>query len=181
MKRFEAKRFRVLNATRFLVVALLIIGTLAGLVSLQSVSASTTCRLACCAKRAAHTGVSCAGGTCHAALKRNRRPTRPRLTSSGADLCGVTRKLETKTRPRAYWSNTGTESVQAEAALGNPCPPECSGTLPNSNSQRNSATISGPVEMGPANLQHIRFASTNARVCEISYRKYAPRGPPVLS
>jgi len=182
MKRIEAKRFRVLSATRFLVAALLIIGTLAGLVSLQSDAASTTCRLACCAKRAAHSAVSCADGTCHASLKRNRRRARQRLSSNpGADLCGLTRKLEMKTQPRADASHTATEPVQITTALGKPCPPECSGTLSNSTSQRNSAAVSGFVEMSPASLQHSSFVSTNARLCEISWRKYAPRGPPVLS
>ena len=178
MNRLMANRFRILGATKILVAAFLLIGTLATVVPLRSVSASTTCRLACCAKRAPHSAGSCADGTCHTSLKRNRRQARHRAVAN--DLCGLVQKSDTKTRPRLEVSAKGTP-IEIASAFGKPCPPECSGTLANSNSQRNSATISGYADANPATVKRPSFTSTRAHLPEMRCGECAPRGPPVLS
>jgi len=179
MNRLPAKRFRYLGALEFLVAALLLFATMAGVAPLQSVSASAACRLACCAKRAAHAARSCADGTCHASLKRTRRSTHRAAVNHTADLCGLTGKPETKTRLRSPVANRGPVPVQVTSAVGKPCPSECSGTLANSNSQRNSAAVSGSVTAASATLHQISFTSTERSLSEARYRECAPRGPPL--
>jgi hypothetical protein len=179
MNRLMANRFRTFGATKILVAALLLIGTLATVVPLRSVSASTTCRLACCARRAPHSAASCADGTCHTSLKRNQRQTRHRTVAN--DLCGLVQKSDTKTRPRSGVSNTEINQRQVASAFGKSCPSDCSGTLANSNSQRNSATISGYADTTPAAVKRLSFTSTRAQLPERPCGECAPRGPPVLS
>jgi hypothetical protein len=181
MNRLAAKRFRVLRVTRFLVAAFLLFGIVASIVPLKSALASPACRLACCAKRASHSAGSCADGSCHASLRR-KRPVRHHSSSNAtSELCGLARKftVDNKTRPRIILASTKTEAAAAMAAFGTPCPSECSGTLANSSSQRNSAAISVSSDADLAAPQRTSILSTHAQLSRVSCRECAPRGPPL--
>jgi hypothetical protein len=180
MNRPTPKHFRVLSVTRLLVAAFLLFGFVAGIVPLPSASASPTCRLACCAKRAAHSAGSCGDGSCHASLRRKRRSVRHDSTSNARELCGLARKfaVDNQTRPRIILASTKTEGAKAMAAFGTPCPSKCSGTLANSSSQRNSAAVSISPDPDTAAPQRTSFHSTHAKLSQVSCRDCAPRGPP---
>jgi hypothetical protein len=183
MNRLAAKRFRVFSAPRFLVAAFLLFGISASVVPLQTVLANPACRLACCAKRTPHSAGSCADGSCHASLKRKRRTARHHTTSNSTrELCGLARKsaVEIKTSPPNNLANTRTEPAEATAALGTPCPTECSGAVANSTSHRNSAATSVSTDAGLVPLQLTSFDSTHAQLSEVSCGECAPRGPPFV-
>jgi hypothetical protein len=182
MNRLAVKRSGILSATRLLVAALLLCGLFFSVVPFQTVLASPACRLACCAKRAPHSAGSCADGSCHASLRRKRRALNHNRTSNTtSELCGLAFKsaVENKTRPRINLASTTIAPAEAAATFGRPCPPECSGTVANSNSQRNSATISVSSDAGPAALQRTSFHSTHAQLSDVTCRECAPRGPPL--
>jgi hypothetical protein len=182
MNRLAAKRFRTFSATRLLLAAFLLFGIFAGAVPLQAVLASPACRLACCAKRTPHSAGSCADGSCHASLKHKGRAARQHSASNFTrELCGLTRKspVESKTRPVNNLASATTAAAEAASALGTPCPPECSGTVANSTSQRNSAATSVSIHARPVPLQRISLHSTHAKPTEVSCGECAPRGPPL--
>ena len=181
MNRPAPKHSRVLSVTRLLVAAFLLFGVVAGIVPLPSALASPACRLACCAKRAAHSAGSCADGSCHASLRRKRRSVRHDSTSNASELCGLAlkSKVNNQTRPRVILASTKTEAAKAMAAFGTPCPNECSGTLANSSSQRNSAAISVSSDPDTAAPLRTSLHSTHAQLSQVSCGECAPRGPPL--
>ena len=181
MKRVGPKRFGITGAMKLLVAALLLPGILSSVAPLASVSAGTICKRACCAALKAHSSGSCADGSCYASLKRNRHRTRHRPAANYSDtLCGPGKyESWSKTRPPRTESRTATDPVRIAATVGKPCPPECSGSMLNSSSQRNSAAISCSPNVRPAAIHQISLASTHAQLSEGSCRDCAPRGPPL--
>ena len=180
MKRSVAKRFGIRGATKLVVVAFLLTGILSSVAPLASVSAGTICKRACCAAMAAHSAGSCADGSCHASLKRSRRHANHRSAANYSDkLCGPRKfEIESKTRPPLN-ERAATDPAQVAATFGSPCPPECSGTVSNSGSQRNSAAISSSADACHVAIHQISLASTHPRLSEASCRDCAPRGPPL--
>ncbi len=183
MNRLAANRFWISGA-KVLVAVILLLGMLATVVPVQSVSASTACRLACCAKRAPHAAGSCADGACHTSLKHNRRQSRLRATQDhGAELCGLSGKADKKTKSRleAEPPPARDQSPQVEKAFGSPCPTECGGTLANSRTQRNAVAILSLPAASPIARSRAGFTSADQQPFQTAHRNCVPRGPPVVS
>jgi len=192
MNRLRSTRSTVVRTARPVFALMLLIACLSTSVPLMaspSPSASM-CELACCAGRAPHAAGSCMNGSCHAVIPgRSKAAYRVgRIASRPEHLCGVPRRIETKSSARIRPAQTipRTNSDQASLSvmsLARPCQPECGGcsfSFTNSNQQRSAATLAHPARPRP--LLDVRLADLDylkSRILDALCRQCAPRGPPL--
>ncbi len=192
MNRFRSTRSTVIITARPMFSLMLLIACLSTSVPLiASASGSASmCKLACCAGRAPHAAGSCMNGSCHAVLRNRSKASHRvgRIASRPERLCGVPRRIETKSsariRPVQTISRTNYDQTNLSVvSLARPCQPECGGcssSFTNSNQQRSAATISlsgrprPPPDVRLADLTYLK-----SRMLDALCRQCAPRGPPL--
>jgi hypothetical protein len=187
----SSNRSTVVCSARAVFALMLLIACLSTSVPLI-VSASapgSMCELACCAGRAPHAAGSCRNGSCHAVLPNRSRASHRvgRISPRPEHLCGVPRRIETKSsariRPAQTLSQTASDHKHLSGvSLTRPCQPECGGcsaSFTNSN-QRNSATLGHDHPPRPrTNARLAGFTYSSSRVLAGLCRQCAPRGPPL--
>jgi hypothetical protein len=192
MNRFRSTRSTVVRTARPLLALMLLIACLSTSVPLiaSALAPALMCELACCAGRAPHVAGSCLNGSCHAVLPNRSKASHRvgRIASRPDHLCGVPRRLETKSsariRPAQTISRTNSEQTSLSVvSLARPCQPECGGcfsSFTNSNQQRNAATFAHPASLRPPlDVRLADLAYRNSQILDALCRQYAPRGPPL--
>jgi hypothetical protein len=206
MNQLIPTRSRLVGNARLLCAVMLLIAFLSAGTPLLASSSSgpAACARACCAGKAPHAAGSCAHGSCHASLSSRRTsPNQGRRISQRTEqLCGVPRRIETKSLeragslektsrrltggtpvPRTYArQNNSNHSSVSLASLSRPCQPECGGcssSFTNSNQQRNTATVAqADRPRSPSNIRLADLAYRSSQSFDILCRLCGPRGPP---
>ena len=185
MNRSHRKRSSLLRVARIMLAAMLLTAFFAGVVPLVSVSAGSMCHLECCAGRAPHASGSCLDGSCQANLSAPVHSHHARQDPVDK-LCGLPRKIETKSFPRTRIKSTAHHSFDqvASSAFEKPCQPDCGGcasSSTNSNRQRNSAVIASADRPRPPTARGLSNSGYNPiRTLGAQRRQGAPRGPPSI-
>jgi hypothetical protein len=148
-------------------------------VPLASVSAGNVCRLECCAARAPHTAGSCMNGTCHAAIRLQRKIVRHTVKSTrGDELCGVKplAALLRVTTPQA--SQTSPAAQESVSKIAPPCEADCGGCVAGSSSSKGKATFGAAGDPAPEVTRWF-INSHHTSGLDLLSRDYSPRGPPI--
>ena len=190
MNRLSSTRSTVVRTARPVFALMLLIACLSASVPLIALASGSMCELACCAGRAPHAAGSCMNGSCHAVIPSRRKASHRvgRIASRPERLCGVPRRIETKSsariRPAQTISRTNVDQTSLSVlSLARPCQPECGGcssSFTNSNQQRSAATISLPGRpRPPPDVRLADLAYLKSRILDALCRQCAPRGPPL--
>ena len=190
MNRLGSIRSMVDRTARPVFALMLLIACLSTSVPLIASASGSMCELACCAGRAPHAAGSCMNGSCHAVLPSHSKASHRgrRIASRPEHLCGVPRRIETKSsariRPAQTISRTNSEQTSLSVvSLARPCQPECGGcfsSFTNSNQQRNAATFAHPASLRPPlDVRLADLAYRNSQILDALCRQCAPRGPPL--
>jgi len=148
-------------------------------VPLGSVSASNVCNLECCAGRATHTAGSCMNGTCHAAIKLQRKMPRPTVTlTRGDELCGL-KPLTTHLRVTAPPpSQTSPHTQESASKIAASCDADCGGCVAGSFSFKGKASFGSAGDPAPEIIRWFTD-SHHTSFLDVLSRDHSPRGPPV--
>jgi hypothetical protein len=178
MNRKYRLRLPLVFCTRAMVALALVAAFACAAIPLASASGNV-CKLECCAGRATHAAGSCMNGTCHAAIKLQRKTIRRTLTPPADELCGlksVAQRFQVTAIPA---SHTSPDAQQSFSTVGQRCEPNCGSCSAGSNAFKDKTVA--------AALRHARpliaLSPVNSRptaLRDAQTLEYSPRGPPSL-
>jgi hypothetical protein len=170
---------RAIFYARLTLAVVLLAAFVSTVVPLGSVWASNVCNLECCAGRATHTAGSCMNGTCHAAIKLQRKITgRTYRFTQGDELCGLkplAAPLRVTAPPAPQTSRDTQESASKIAAS---CDADCGGCVAGSFSSKGKATLGGNRNSAPEATRWLIYPHHTSSL-DVLNRDYSPRGPPI--
>jgi len=147
-------------------------------VPLPSVSAGNVCNLECCAGRAPHAAGSCMNGTCHAAIKLQRKIVRRPVTSTrGDEMCGLKPLAAHLRITNTPASQTSPDTQESVSKIAPSCDPDCGGCVAGSFSSKGKATFAAAGDPAPEVTRWFIVSHHTPGLAVLS-RDYAPRGPP---
>jgi hypothetical protein len=142
-------------------------------------SAGNVCNLGCCAGRATHTAGSCMKGTCHAAIKLQKKVARRTVRfTRGDELCGL-KPLVAHLRVTAPPApQTSRDTQDAVSKIAPTCDADCGSCVAGSFFSKGKAILAAAVD--PASEVTRWFIhSHHASGLDVLSRDYSPRGPPI--
>jgi hypothetical protein len=160
------------------VVALTLVAAFACAVIPLASASGNVCKLECCAGRAAHAAGSCMNGTCHAAIKIQRKTIRRTMTAPVDELCGlkaITHRFHAEIIPAQ--SHTPTGNQQSISTVGQRCEPNCGSCSGGSHSFKDEMAVAAVRPARPV----IVLSLINSRPTALRHARtleYSPRGPP---
>ncbi|HYV23894.1 MAG TPA: hypothetical protein VE969_01560, partial [Pyrinomonadaceae bacterium] len=182
MNRLQFSRMRVGRTGGVLLALLLIAGFIFTATPIESVLASNTCALACCAGRAPHAAGSCMDGTCHAAIRLKNKfhthaPTAEKLC--GSQVIRLKTFATTVVDTRDKDERPQGKSLHL-SSVRQPCAPDCAGcaTFSTSNSQSKVAALAVANQLPADPLKFLSAIFDRADTLDVACRQHSPRGPP---
>jgi hypothetical protein len=177
MNRKYCLRLPLVFCTRAMVALTLVAAFACAVIPLASASGNV-CKLECCAGRATHAAGSCMNGTCHAAVKIQRKTIRRTITPPADELCGL-KSLSHRFHVTAIpaQSNAPTENQQSTSTVGQRCEPNCGSCSGGSNSFKDKTAVAAVRHARPAIVLSL-INSRPTALRDAQTLEYSPRGPP---